>query len=395
MKFNDLLVQYMRQKNVTVDRLLNGLISKGHKITKTTIVNWRTGKHNPKNRDLVFACAEVLELSKKETNRLLEVAGFEPEEDAFIKNLFLELHHYQNKTMLLLAQADWGQPPYNEVPSMLLVHAQKIYGQNNVLHIAPPVSLSVDVKNYFKRLGKQCEFPDVDDEESFETALETRLESCEKLFLLVSHFEQGAEAPRTQLASIIRGICAKFPSFHVVLCGGEKLADMKYQNGDMSLLNNAEVKYLPELTNSDVYTLSRHYEVPLENKLVDDLLTISGADPKLLGECLILKKQKPNLPLEEYPEKLSQSNYVYGLFTPLVQDQTTRRKMRNWLKNEEVGRAEPYIMDNVLRKLYWKNLLVKRNEHLYWRCEAMRMAGKNIIGNDNQPSSTVQYFSST
>jgi hypothetical protein len=394
--FNDLLVNYMGQKNVTVDQMLNGLTSKGHKIAKTTLINWRTGKHKPHHRELVLVAAKVLQLSKQEMNGFLEAADFDPEEDAFIKNLFLELSRY--RTMLLLTQADWGQPPYDEVSSILLDYAQKKYGKNNVLHITPPVSSNVDVKNYFKRLGKQCGLTEVevDDDESFELALETRLEQTEQVFLLVSRFEQGAAGPREQLAHIIRGICARFPSFHVILCGGEQLADLKYQNGAMSLLNHAEVKYLPELTGSDVYTLSHYYNVPLDNEnLVDEFLTISGADPKLLGECLILKKDYPDLPLEKYPNKLSQCNYVYGLLTPLVQDQSTRRKMRHWLYKEEVGKAEPYIMDNVLRKLYWKNLLVKRNEHLYWRCEAMRIAGKNIFGNDKLLSSTVQYFNST
>jgi len=386
----------MAQKNVTVEQTLKGIESRGQTLSKTALINWRTGKNNPhpRHRDLVLASAKVLQLSKKETNDFLEAAGFEPEEYAFIKNLFLELYRY--RTVLLLTQIDWGQPPYNEVPNILLDYAKKIYGTNNVLHITPPVSLSIDINKYFFRLGQQCDLTEVDDDESFEFALETRLEQTEQLFLLVSHFEQGAEAPREQLAHIIRGISDRFPSFHVILCGGEQLADLKYQNGAMSLLNNAEVKHWPELTGSDVYALSHHYDVSLDNEnIVNEFLAISGADPKLLGECLILKKQSPDLPLEKYPEKLSQSSYVYGLFTPLVQDQTTRRKMRNWLNREEVGKAEPYIMDNVLRKLYWKNLLVERNEYLYWRCEAMRIAGKNIIGNDNQSSSTVQYFSST
>ncbi|EDN67741.1 hypothetical protein BGP_0737 [Beggiatoa sp. PS] len=337
---------------------------------------------------------QYFKITKKETNSFLEAARFEPEEEEFIKTLFLELRC--DPIALLLSQADWGQLPYKEVPNILLEYAKKIYGKNNVLHIRPPVSVSIDVEKYFFQLGEQCQLMGVDNEGNFESALKTRLEQTEQLFLLVSRFEQGAEAPRKQLSSIIRAISDENNSFHVVLCGGEQLVDLKYQNGSMSLLNKADIKYWPELTPLDVYTLSHHYDVSLDNEnVVNEFLAISGADPKLLRECLILKKQFPDLPLEKYPEKLSQSSYVYGLLTPLVQDQTTRRKMRNWLNREEVGKAEPYIMDNVLRKLYWKNLLVERNNHLYWRCEAMRIAGKNIIGNDNQQSSTVQYFSST
>jgi hypothetical protein len=395
-KFNDLLVKYMRQKNITVEQMLEGIISKGQKLSKTTLINWRTGKHKPRNnphganhRDIVLVCANILRLSKKETNDVLEAAGFEPEEDDFVKNLFLELPRY--RTMLLLTQADWQEPPYHEISTMLLDYAQKIYGKPNVLHITLPVALNIDTRKYFTKLGKQCNFQEVEDDQSFEFALETRLDQTEPLFLLVSRFEQGAEAPREQLASIIKALSAVH--FHVLLCGGEKLADLKYQNGDMSLLNHAEVRYWSELSYSDVYALSHYYDVPLENdKLAKHFLTISGANPKLLGECLILKKQSPDFPLEKYPEKLSKSSYVYGLFTPLTQDQSTRQKMRHWIQMDEVGKAEPYIQDNILRKLYWKNLLVKRGECLYWRCEAMRMAGKTIFGNEKKASSQVQYF---
>ena len=246
------------------------------------------------------------------------------------------------------------------------------------MHIHPPVALNTDSQNYFSQLGKQCGLLEVRDEQSFEFALETRLKQNKSLFLLVSRFEQGAEEPRKQLACIIRGISANL-SFHVILCGGEKLADLKYKDGKMSLLNHADVRYLPELSASDIETLSYSYDISLDEELAHQFLSISGGDIQLLKECLMLKKQFPNLPLAQYSEKLSQTGYVYGLFTPLRQEPNTRQKVYDWLQKEEVGKAEPYILDDVLRNLYWKNLVVEREGRLYWRCETVRMAGQQIL----------------
>jgi len=381
-KFKDLLLKWMATKKARVEPTANAI-----GIAPLTLKNWRTGKHEPNSPERVIACANYLRLSWAEKNELLTAAGFEPEDDAFVKNIFLELPRYH--VMLLLTQADWGEQPYDNISKTLLAYAKNKYGENHILHIKPLANLEASTDNYFLRLGKQCQFNDVSDADSFENALETRLDRKTPLFLLVSRFELGADAPREQLARIIRSATTTAPHFHVILCGGEKLADLKYQNGAMSLLNHAEVKYCPELSRSEVYALSqRHFGnasfYVLDDTLADNFLDISGGVPKLLIECFKLKQQRPDLPLNSYPDKLSQCQYVYGLFTLLIQEPSNREKVCQWVQKEEVGKAEPYIQDNVLRQLYWKNLLVEREindeKRLFWRCEAMQKAGNQICG---------------
>jgi len=379
-KFKDLLLKWMATKKARVEPTANAI-----GIAPLTLKNWRTGKHKPNSPERVIACANYLRLSWPEKNELLVAAGFEPEDDVFVKDIFLELPRYH--VMLLLTQADWSEQPYDNISKTLLAYAKNKYGENQILHIKPLANLEANTDNYFVRLGKQCQFNDVSDADSFENALETRLDRKTPLFLLVSRFEQGADAPREQLARIIRSATTSAPHFHVILCGGEKLADLKYQNGAMSLLNHAEVKYCPELSRSEVYALSQHHFgnasfYVLDDTLADNFLDISGGAPKLLTECFKLKQQRPDLPLNNYPDKLSQCQYVYGLFTPLIQEPSNRQKVCQWVQKEEVGKAEPYIQDNVLRQLYWKNLLVEREindeKRLFWRCEAMQKAGNQI-----------------
>jgi len=50
----------------------------------------------------------------------------------FIRELFTNLLHRNPPVMLLLTQANWGEPPFREA---LLTQARKIFSPNEVLHI--------------------------------------------------------------------------------------------------------------------------------------------------------------------------------------------------------------------------------------------------------------------
>jgi transcriptional regulator with XRE-family HTH domain len=381
MNFSELLLKYMGQKNVKVKAMAEAV-----GVTHTTIINWRKGS-KPRTRERVLACAKHLKLSMLETNDLLKATGFEPEAHPFVKNIFEELPRY--RVMLLLTKADWNKSPYHDALEILKTQAKENY-KNNVLCIKPPAALNANINNYFSKLGKQCKFSGVNDAESFEDALETCLEHNKKgLFLLVSRFEQGADSPREQLAEIVNNLIDEHQHFHVVLWDAEKLATLKFKTANMPLLNLAKVKYWPELTRQEVSAFYFEYlPSDLDETLVDNFLAISGGHPDLLIECLKLKKRSPDLAVEKYPEKLSKCECIYDSFTQFTQQDSVRQQVYEWLLQEDLGPNEPYIQDELLRQLYWKNLLIEREvngeQRLVWRCEAIRMGGKQICGKKNR-----------
>jgi hypothetical protein len=395
-KFARLLNKYMRRMRATNSWLENQV-----GFSNETINDWKYDIAMPdrNHRDKVVACAQFLRLTEPETNEFLEAAGFEKEyvmsEDLagalfvkFIQELFSNLLHRNPPVMLLLTQANWGEPPFREA---LLTQARKIYLPNNVLHVQPPYSSSTQENDYFSDLGRQCGFDNITDEYSFERTLQERLENSERLFLLVSRFEQGVESLRKKFAGFLRSLSERNANrLHVILCGGEKLAELKFhQNPEMSLLNIAMVEHLPELGRSEVYALRdyRFEGLSLDDELVDKLLIISGGHPQLLNECLRLQ-QESDLRLEQYSEELSQRNFVWQLFTPFTQNQSERQQVLDWLQQEQdLGKAQPFILDKLKRKLFWKNLLVEREvggeRRLCWRCEALRMAGQQILSSSS------------
>jgi hypothetical protein len=400
-EFTDLLEKYTDDVNITAKALAEAI-----GVHEQTMKNWRCYENSPRERTKVLKMAQIFNLTEEATNEFLQAAGFKPEylfvdlplaRSIFtdsIGGLFGKLSQSNGPpVMLLLSQANWAEPPCREA---LLAQARRIYSPNNVLHIWPPSNLSGNVKKYFSSLGKQCGFSDVEDDSDFQQALENRLEDSDELFLLVSRFEQGAQSLGEQLARMLRSLSDQHARrLHLILCGGEKLERLKYEGGELSLLNIAVDERWPEIGCSEVKALAKYRfnDLRLDDNRAKKLLTISGGHPQLLYECLTLQQQEPSLSLADYPERLSQSQYAQQGFTPFIQDNSARQQVSNWLQQDDLGAFTYFINNNLLRKLYWKNLLVVREtvdgkKRLCWRCEALKMAGNKILAGQYQPSLT-------
>src|SRR5262249_4636975 len=111
------------------------------------------------------------------------------------------------------------------------------------------------------------------------------------------------------------------------------------------------------------------------------LLEVSGGHPRLLEYCLSLSPQTSAMQVTTYRDSLSQSPFVWRLFTPFRQEATTAQRLCQLLAHHDVGSAAPYLFDPLLRRLYWKNLLKTdhNSRRLVWRCEALRVAGQHIL----------------
>lgn len=362
-------------------------------ISRESVNNWRNGISLPssKNRDRLLACARYLRLTEAETNQLFTAAGFAVEYPlqqevqsvgpfaGFITQLFERLNQlHPFPIIMLLSQAHWGQPPFRKE---LLSKARQLYGEQAVLHIQPPFSTSTDSTDFFAALGRQCGFESVHCDYEFEAALEQRLRSGERLFCLVSRFEQGTAALRETLAGILRSLSEMHSGkLHLLLCGGEALADLKYRSGDLSLLNIAQVSHWPELSLADLKQLASHAELAdSDEQTLSRLLQLCGGHPALVEEALGWLQQQPQSSLLELSQQLQHSERLWQAFMPMLSEPNSRARLEQLLDKQDLGMARPYLPDEGLRRLFWNNLINAHDGRLQWRCEVVREAGKQVL----------------
>lgn len=371
-------------------------------LSREAVNNWRNGVSAPnvRSRDRVVACTRYLRLTEGEANRLLSAAGFEPEFPlqaesvgalpfaAFQDRVFTQLAQAMPYPIsLLLSPAHWGQPPFRQE---LLQRARMQYGEASVLHIQPPYSVSTAQADYFAAIGRQCGLGEVASDYEFEFALERRLLAGERIFCLVSRFEQGTPELRETLAGILRSLSEMHSGrLHLLLCGGEALADLKYRSGDLSLLNIAQVNHWPDPSLEDLTQLACHRwpEHTWTAPVVAALQAHSGGHPALFEEGLqwlvdqgVGEGHASSTALHTH---LSSSPRLWQTFLPLAQAPATRVRLQQLLQADDLGRARPYLQDDELRRLFWGNLIHVRGTgdaaRLHWRCATIRDAGLMVL----------------
>jgi hypothetical protein len=163
-----------------------------------------------------------------------------------------------------------------------------------------------------------------------------------------------------------------------VLSGGEKLADLYYA-GTLSFLNHAEVREWPEPTVADVHFMQQQMypEKPIDDTDARALLEISGGHSRLLQECLRLRCE--GLESRDCYTALLEYPLIWQLFLRFANNSA----LCEYLKDMDLGPYQPYLLNPLLRSLYWKNLVAKRKVYdkwrLVWRCDLFRRVGQEIL----------------
>ncbi len=406
--FPTLLTHYMRRIRASAAGIASEI-----GMSREAVNNWRNGDSLPsrKHRDKVLACAGYLRLSEMETNELLASVGFEAEfpiertsmatsvstatastitvstaalstiaASPAILHVFDRLQQLRPYPILmLLTPAHLGQPPEREA---MLAEAQRRYGAESVLHVQPPFSLNADAAAYFSAIAAQCGFAGIESDYAFEAALSRRLQSSRRLFCLVSRFEQGDPVQRDVLAGILRSLSEMHSGqLNLLICGGAALSDLKYQGGDLSLLNIATAESWPELAVEDVDAMARRRSLAGVDSA--RALRLAGAHPLLVDAALTLLAEDALRSDSDLIELLAAYEPLWQSFMPLTVDRSVRDALAVRLAQQQLARAQPYLLDPLLRRLYWGNLIVARRypegAWLEWRCEAIRRAGALII----------------
>ncbi len=281
---------------------------------------------------------------------------------------------YYIPALILLAQEYRITPPvFGTIENRL----KERFGAENVYHLTPLSTSSATPKAYFSLLGKQCGLTQtIHDAAEFESALWERLQNNKPLCFLISRLTKGNDDRAHEFASVLRGLL-ETTQLNLLLCGGQKLAELKFADGSSSLLNCAGVEEWPELTANDVQKLQHFATQPMSVEEANTLLTISGGHPMLLYRCLEYRAE--NIAIPDYIQRLQQEAVLITAFARFKKNAAHSHQLCTWLTQSDVGPIQPYLFDDLLREIYWSNLLVKRQNRLTWRCEAVCKVGQEIL----------------
>lgn len=279
--------------------------------------------------------------------------------------------------VMVLAQEGFNTQHYAQA---LKEKAEMRYGKSNVLHLFPPASLKASNDQYFARLGKQCGFEaDVASSWDWLAAMEQRLLQGDELFLLVTGFENGAEDARQEWSMELRGLLEKYPlEVRLVIIGGERLAAMKYEHGAMSFLNKLEEVPLPSVCIEDIRALylARHNGLAVNDTTLQEILQFSGQHPRLVETCLRALERGQT----DWQAVVMASSLPAQLFARF-QNAAERSELCAKLRSEELGWYTTWPQDELVRRLYWQNLLRSNDQgRLVWRCELIKRLGREMLG---------------
>lgn len=307
-----------------------------------------------------------------------------PSDQAFLNQAIDKLD--TSSALMLLAQEHRIQPPVTEAIYQQLQHR---FGADNIYQLIPPGHETATEEQYFSRLGQQLGWQrPCKNAIELERVLAGKLPQDQHLYLFLSRIEKGHPERAKELAISLREL-VQSGKLTVLLLGGGKLEELKFKADTTSLLNLADIERWPELTAEDVQWLYQQqfpHHSPLTAKDRQDDLEASGGHFALLRNCLEYRANTPAGNVIDYLSQLQQETVLVNAFARFRRTPEHLKQLCEWLSQAEVGPAQPYIFDDLLREVYWLNLLVARGGRLVWRGEAVRQAGLQTLGCPSHPA---------
>ena len=181
-----------------------------------------------------------------------------------------------------------------------------------------------DQEEYFTYIAKGCEIHcEIKKENDWFSAIKEKLKSNnDALLLFVTDLENGNEELDRKFATMLRNLKEKFPHFHALFVGKKELAKLVYGEGDLSPLNTAKELFFPD-------------------------------DGMKLGE-----------------ERIAQQFQTLG---------KNRDEVCKLLQKERVAPFSVWSYNEIINKLFWKNLLVKEGRKLVWRGEVTKEIARDVL----------------
>lgn len=272
--------------------------------------------------------------------------------------------------------------------SRLRDEARRHFGEQHVLRVAPPLGTRTDDPErrraeFFTVMGRQCGFASPT-ESALQLQVAVQRTNGRRCLLLVSGFEHGTPELQREFGSCLRSLHETAPGFHVVVLGGQALNELFFTDGENSLFNFAERRFVADVEIEPVqeewrrrHSLAADATLPADT--VARLRTFTGDDPRLLDRCVEHLDRAGQFAESAVREQLLQDAELWRAFRLSTPTPELAARVRELLRQDSLAPLRPHYDDKLLDTLFWSNLLCHRGGRLVWRCDIVREIGRQVF----------------
>jgi hypothetical protein len=297
-----------------------------------------------------------------------------------IEHVFAKL--FNTPAVVLLAQEGLGSVA---ISKEIKRRAAERFGVNAVFQVTPSYVTPQDgVGPYFESLLAQLRLAtDTASPAVFNARLAAALGSGEPMCLLFTGIEHSPRVALEMLCGVLRALNERFGQFRVVLCGSERLCEMRYAKGALSYLSHAGEELWPEPSLSDLKAEATGQGCSeLDEEVLIILQEVTGGHFGLLRELLrlIIDGERSR---EVLTQAVIDSPTIWAAVAPFRDSDEASRYLAAAAKSDNLGKIERHIKHPILRRMYWLNLITRRGSRarpfFAWRSPSIQEAVHRIL----------------
>lgn len=265
-------------------------------------------------------------------------------------------------------------------------HAVEHFRENRAVHLLSPIYVSGEdgIAPYFASLLEQLDLSTTDASSlNFQLRLSQRLKGGEQMCLVFTGIERGPPDTLKSLCGSLRALNEQHAELRILMCGGERLCDMRYANGALSYLSHAQEVRWPDPDVPEILVWAAALDCgALEPGLIELPNELAGGHAGLIRE-LLRKLKAGERSRDALTRAVFDSPATWTAVTPLLDNADAASYLRSIVDRDDLGEAQPYIRNATLRRLFWRNLVKRQPSgdevRLVWRSPAVRGAVRRII----------------
>jgi len=127
--------------------------------------------------------------------------------------------------------------------------------------------------------------------------------------------------------------------------------------------------------------LAKNRSMALLDSTASKILTDCGGHNGLMIACLEMLEQNTQPEKQRWDIALAGHDSLWQAIVPMIGKPENRDRLAELVQDQTIGPARPYLVDPLLRDLFWRNLIanIGENGHLQWRCPAIRQTVEQIL----------------